>query len=750
MAELHRVMVVAADGDQVVAGQIGDFLLAQGFEVTLPDAQGRAPGVTMVVLLSPSAVAEPGFVEGLKFAVGARVVPIANGTFASDGIPEALAQLNWLQWDSHRPRRTLDQIAAAIRTNLVEYNTARNVEAAAWAWQAGGRETEGLLTRVGDVESASSRVQAHAALRGSSPDTTVVEFLGQSSVRARRLRRRRRRRMFVWTALGVILSVLVVVLVRTKEQTRQQYLLEFAMLNPSIAQTHAHAQAIKMAYLIGHPDTNDVVRQFAAIQIVSALSESWPTAVVGFDAEWSVNALTPYGDGTRAWVASGSGSLLDYDIEQNRVVTQVLVSDHLYGVAATPDGRTALAADAENVYLIRDGRSEPLDVAADVGTGDVVLAIAPDGLAGAVRSTDGALVGLDLTATGADRLHTSTWDEVLDVRPAAAGGAVALARRGDTVYVVDPMDGRIRWQQLLPTGGLEAGAVSPSGAVAYAAGRMLWSSDGIGPLIATGQGTPDAVTAMMLTDGGRIYYSGTAVGTPGYDTALRIPLPAICSDYVYVLGLIQFGDGTVVCQDYGLVSLWPAVRPSPPTSVPSSVPVAAAGRLVEVIGSSDGLVALTVRTADGALSTQRWNTTGARISAAPDATSTPGNAPLRGTVTAWAVAPGGDTAAIGTSFGDVIEFDITGGGTTVLDSRWSAPDHAAVTGLTYDGGGLQVGTVTATWTVASCAGCGADPEVARQAVLDRQLPCYPSNLDNVIPEDARDGMGIGLCTGSGL
>lgn len=56
---------------------------------------------------------------------------------------------------------------------------------------------------------------------------------------------------------------------------------------------------------------------------------------------------------------------------------------------------------------------------------------------------------------------------------------------------------------------------------------------------------------MVMSDGGHIYHSGTSVGSPGYRTALRVPFPNICGDYMYVLGLIQFVEGTVVCQDYG-------------------------------------------------------------------------------------------------------------------------------------------------------------------------------------------------------
>lgn len=249
--------------------------------------------------------------------------------------------------------------------------------------------------------------------------------------------------------------MLVVVVIGTKERAGAQYRLELATLNPSAALTHAHAQAMKMAYLIGDPDTADDVRQYAAAQLVSAPSETWPSAVVGFDTRWSVNELAPYDDGTRAWIASGGGSLVDFDIKQNRVAAQVRSSiismvwrRRLTGGPRWPPTRgmsTSFATVARRRWTW-------------------LPASTPEASYWRSRRTDcrrgsvdrRRLVGLDLTATGADRVHTSVWEEVLDVRPAAVGGAVALTRRGDKLAVFDPSNGRIRWQQVLPTDGLEA------------------------------------------------------------------------------------------------------------------------------------------------------------------------------------------------------------------------------------------------------------------------------------------------------
>jgi len=748
MADRRFVRVLSAVGDREVAARIASHLAASGFSVDGVDATNGPADAAVVAVLSQRAIAEPDFISQLMLPPGVRVVPVASGILPSEGVPERLAELNWLLWDPQYPERSLGRIVAAIRTNLIEYNTARNVEAAAWAWQAGGREADGLLTRVRDVQTSEQRVQAHVDLTGRQPDPTVKEFLQSSLVRARRLRGKRRRRLALWTVLTLVAASLVVVLINTAAEGGQRYALEMLVLDDLTAQVNPQVQAVKMAALINDPDADPAVKQYAAAQLVAAMSQPWPTAVVGTESQWAVNAAAVYGNATRAWVASGGGSLLNFDIAQNTVVGTVPVSDHLYDAVATPDGATALTADGKDTYLIRGGQVQAVGVAADVGAGTGSLAIATDGNAGAVASPDGVLVGLDLSGSAPQQTHSSNWDSILDVQPAAGGGILALTRSGDTLNVVDPASGTTTWQQTFTPDTLESGSVGGNGAVVVAVRHQLWWSDGVGPLTGTGQFTPDIVTAMTLTDDGQVYFSGTATGTRGYDVPLRVPLPAICREHDYVQTLTTAGN-TIVCGGYSGFSLWSAAAVSGPLT-PQAPSTSSPSDLLDLTTTTDGLVRLTTRASTGDTVTEVWNPSGASLSGTTHATPPPGNALLRGGVTSWAVSPNGHTAAVGSAAGDVVEFDITAAGTTVLDSSWTAPDLAGVVDLHYEQGQLRVTTATATWHTAGCPGCGADPAAAVSAALQRQMPCYASNLDSIVPESTRAALGVRLCTGSGL
>lgn len=690
-----RVAIAATDADAEQAAVIALALATARFDVV----STADPHDVTVVLLSVGAVADGSFLTGVLGLRG-TTVPVALEVVDAAGLPPELASLNWIWWDVERPDAAAKALAAAVVTDPGTYAASRALEAKAWAWANAGRQDDELLGTTREVAFADAISTAEADRRDE--DSPIPDFLAASLVNARRLRRRRLRNGAVSLVAAVLVIVAVVNLVSDVRTLRVRSRLSL-IANADLPAAAADVSAVKVAafMLSGASQGEDLTGSAASRALAGLLSVPWPVARFTAPDSSAVNGFGAYDDGHEAWLARGDGTLQQVTVEGAPAGTPIRTEGGpLYLVATSANGAVVLASGPTSATLVRAANvvgAYKIPTAADE------LAVSADGTQAAVAL--GARIDvLDLTGDSLTLLTSNEWEGVLDVGVAADGSLRALVRAGADIEVVDVAAGTRLWRSSAPEDPLLAGALGADGSVVVSAERRLWWSTAGAPLAATPLPVPDTVTA-LATDRGVVAVSADATGTRLYDMDLGIRLPDTCRSLGSVRSLLLLSASqTVVCDGTGLFETWHLDRPGPP------VPAAAADANPVAI-SSDRL---------------------------------PEGVELAGEITASTST--GQSVALGTRGGEVIEFDLPAQGRGILTGRWVMTDGGPVTSLTRAGADeLVVGTDSAQWTVRTCSGCGLDVQRQIDTVAERPKRCFTPDLTDYVPEELMETLHVTSC-----
>ena len=692
----RRVALASTTPDAEAAALIALGLATSGFTVVAT----REPHEVVVVLLSRSSAAEPGFLEAHVTRATARPVPVAlEDVGGTAHLPPGVVGLNWIWWDAERPEAANRTLAAALVTDQQTYADSRTLETKAWAWVNAGRGKDELLTSTRQVAQAVAVDATEVGRRGQ--DATVSAFLEASLAHARRLRWRRLTNAALTSIAAVVALVAAAGLLgEVRTVTTRSRLAVVA--NDETPVSAADLSAVKVAafILLSTRQGDDLVGTPVTAHLATLLSQPWPQAQILSVDSAAVNGFAAYDQGSKAWLARGDGTVHNITLGGRPLGTEVRIGGPVYDLATNTDGTVVLAANAVSAWLVKDGRV--------VGTYPLTgaprsLAVSADGTGAALEYSDRVEV-LDVSAGGLRASRKVAAGDVLGLAAADDGSLLALVRSGGSVAVVDVTTGSRRWHSGAPQAELLTGAVGPDGSVALNAQRGLWWSDGEAPLRPAGIPTADLATALAVNDG-IVAVSSDAGGTQVYDMRLEVPLPDTCRSVGSVRRVFILRDSrTVVCDGHGIFEVWSLERPSAPQVVD--------------IRAGDEIDA-------GA----------ARL---------PEDVVLFGDVTASATL--GSTVVLGTRMGEVVEFDLPDQGPGRLTGRWQMSDGTPVSSLAYSGStSLTVNTEAARWSLRPCPGCGLDVTRQLDAVVERHKRCFAPDLTTLVPEDLIDTLAVRLC-----
>lgn len=760
------VAVLATDADALVAEKIRTYLGENGIRSIEETTKAEH---STVVLLSADSVRDRAFLARVDGVGPTRLVPVAMGAVPTANLPEVLCTINWILWDPNDPQRACANILSATQTDLDHYRIARSVEAKAHAWESGGRNKFELLVSRGELREAIADSAALQPDTGGDQDPVIGDFLSASRLHVRKLTWKHRRRLAVWTVMTVVLVFVGGFFFISKRDAIQTQQLQYIAHGPS-TDRRPDVQAIKMAALLVHEVAIGKGLDPGLVNgLADDLSEPWPMALLGEESPKSLNALAFDDDPSRIWGADGGGEVAAWSLKAGTRGPARKAGVLLSQVAVTPDGHTIATSDGTKVRVLHDGRATTT-VTAKSSVQDLVLSRNGSWLA---YHAGDQVFSIDLSGVTLTPKPSPKYDRVLDLQ-ATTGGILALVRQGDHVAVVDVVDGHERWRSTEPTSELEKGAVAPNGGVALSSpsGQVLWSG-GRAPLMATGQYTPDLLTAIAVTSDGLVLYSANAIGTRGYDAKVGVRIPDVCRELATVVRLTLSPDEKrLSCDGQGMHSIWSleGLRPQGPAKrAPGSAGRGAAVSetesgegMVSVHGAKGFIVSASV-TPEGYLKLESRkgltgpaerrlliDVTGASVRSGDKLpVLLPGTIHSDAPPSFLAIAPNGSTLAVGSADGSLTELDVIGTHTIIRAHRWVAPDRAAIRSVVYEGRELVVTTDSAVWRVPSCAGCGATPLALVAIVMRRQLPCYPADLTKIVPAEDLKLMKVRLCAAPG-
>lgn len=726
-----RVVVLAVADDERLADRLRSELVRLR-TIVVAELDGAS---AVVALISPRSVGDASWRAGVEKAAGLRVVPLLVERVDDELVPDPLAQLNYTFWDATDVQKGIEQLYVALHTHLGRYRDARSLAAQAEAWIASGRNEDYLLDDVRRVRAFAKELTLHDDDGAATIDTVARQYLLASAHRVRRLRNRHARSfglrfgVLVFAVIAVVGSVLGIATLRQRNVA--------AVALTALTASGSDVLAVETATLLLHAQTTK--QAFPAVQLrmlAKAYGRHWDRAVVGGTAQSPVNAMVLVG--SSVWGVDSKGRFDRWRMTAGLPFTTWQVTT---GSLTALDGNsaTAVASDGRSLFVLDLHRHAVRRITAP--TVVVGLALAPAHRAVLVTGADGSLWRVPIDGGLALRLTTST--AVLGAVQRDDGTARALIRSASGLSVVtDTGATAARWS--VESTADEQGALSRAGdgVVLIEDGTIRLATDG-GQFVDTGRAAVRA-RALALLRGNLVVFATDAVGTRVYDPIGDVLLGAFCLKAPTVLDFVEGRNGDLLCRSAGFGVL-DSVADAAPEHVLASAPVTdlrSAGTVSRISIEDGDLVRIQRRHVLTGSQTGLFDPTASSLT--PGRRTVVENAPgflanLSGP-TAVAIAPGGDTAAVGFADGTVWEFDVDDDGRVEPDVVWTAPDHAAVTAIAWDASRIHLHVTTRSdlrWTAPSCAGC-----FDRATVFDRvrsRLPlCFlPTSIDAFDPDIRR-------------
>jgi WD40 repeat protein len=756
----QTVAILAHESDDETVCGIAESLDGHGiahdsYESTGGDAD------TIVVVLTAELCRDEVLVHALAGLKDRRLVPVRAEPLDGVEVPKFLADLNWIRWDVADSATREAALFAGLHSDANRYREARSLEAQASAWDSAGRDYNYLLTDRHAVRDAIRRNQAAGDDVLTAPSQRLVDFLEESNISTRAAWWKRNRR---WAVRAVIVAAVIAVCVvgfRMIHRLHQADLLAVALLDNQNDDERADLTAVKLSGLVVQQRANGhAIPESAVSRIMLAMAHPWDKGLIGgagTKALIEAFAFTP--DGT-VLSADAMGSVTEWNLQDGTPRARHWLSDvGLQYLDGTDDGTSIVTVDYHDVARLTrtsDWHSSELHLPASATR----VALAADGRSAAVALIDGTLTSIDF---GDDPVShpIGKFDAILDVRRSGSTGLRALVRSSDRLQVVDVPSGHVIAEREWKPVEFESAALSPTGGqvVVTGADHQLWVAEDSLDFRPTGRAIPDMLNALVIAPNGSVVFASNALGVQVLDPRTGISTKA-CSSLDDVDLLITNPDGSqLLCAYKGAATMTSIAAMIAAVDPPAGVPIdrtttaTTTGPILAVDATPQGTVRVSTRHRSTLLDAHDVSPGHVTMQTRDGSREVPWIAgPLFGTGAPMvvSVAPDGRSFAVGTTSGDVTVVDVDIDDALLAATRWSAPDHEAVSALAWsaDGHDLHIATDRDRWwSTSSCAGCGRDVDALVDAVRDREWLCYPTELIDLFADETVRRLGLRRCPG---
>ena len=708
-----RVGLVATAADAALVTEIVAGLRDLGVDAAPVTGQTTESLRAVVVLISPSSLADAEWHARVEATRDARLVAARVSPVDDDLVPDHLRAINWV---IRKPDSSgfIPKLFTAINTNLERYRDSQEVRSQAARWEDAGRTNDFLIDSVTVAKARIREARAALAIDPGALSALAQDFLAESDRFARRLRRGRIFSATWRLALAIVVVVSVVSSVssiidavrRSNNSVGLAVPAASSLMRPDITAFKAGASLL---------DSEDFAADDARFHImVETLSYHWSLGYLALPGDFLVYDHVMLADSETTRAISSFGALVQWGPDGQVEWVRQVASEQLQALDVSPDGSLNAVVTAGAVTFVHSDDWSTASVPL-AGGSSVALSADSNRAIVAVGSELWAIDDIDSVPSAALRL--GAWDAVLNVQQFSDGSAGALVRDGDDLVVVS--DSGIAGERIaIPPGTRGITSLSPDGDdVAMIVAQTIWTSNEGGPFVNSGLTVAGIPSAMELTAAGLVLISDRTDGIRLDDPALGIVLGAPCG---FLPSATQFAiapdDDNFVCIG-GSMNIRDRIgelRPSESTTAaaPQREAVGSGDDSVQSVRIVEGFVEVTPSHGDSVA----FDVVGAMVSdgatgpeeIANDILATGALLGVSAQPTTVAIAPGGDTFAIGTEDGTVVEVDVDSTGAIALVSTYRLPDHLAVTGIDWSEGLGEVTVASAggmSWTRPSCAGC---------------------------------------------
>jgi len=713
-----------ADSDR--ARSLGTLLAEAGVWVE-PGAQPAAAADAVVVFLSATGLAEPGWLAWMTAATAeaVRLIPIRVGHIDDRAVPVRLSELNWIDWQPGNVRATSGYVLAGLLSDPGRRDQSRQLSHEAEAWLRSGRSDALLITDYPRARRMAGMLHDLERDRLAAPTSAMREFV-QRSVRVSRPRHRRRRNRVIYGLVGAF-AALVTVAVALPAITLGSYNNKESVVtsgDPQELRDLPEWSAANAAALLvnGTPAERDLAR----LTLLQAMSAPWEVDALQW--QQTVRSSALFDRGQRAILAVSTG--LDViDVATQRVLWTVAVPGSPYDLSVDPAGRTALGLSmtGPGAIVVDLGQRSIRHVALKTTFLDRTLEDSSFGVLGrggiALVRLAGQHLGEVSTSTGTVT-DLGAYPAVFNLAAqTAAGPAAALVKDAAGRVDLIAVPSRTVIASMPDTAGAdETGAIAPDGrhAVVVGGDGQLWTIGAGQPATPTGIPVPRILSGVTWDAGDRVITESEDQRAQVYYLPRAEFLGTVCWQDTRLVTLVTEQDSDVVgCDGAGGTTFWRL----PPGPLPRRTPGeqgAASWKSGPVTVASSGSQ-VSIRGSYGTAAFQ----------------------PFAGDVTAVDVASHGTRVIAGDSIGEVAVFDVASGGAALVAS-WAAPDASPVAAVGWSGGPVATTASGQTWRVSDCADCATDAGLLR-ALQAREAGCFTARQLAFIAASTWHELGLREC-----
>lgn len=723
-----RVSVVGHQDDEDVCLPLGAALQRAGARVHLGD---WSPGdVAIVVVLSPALLASGIPLPDPELMPDTRLVPVTIGGINDDDVPEALRELNWIQWSPTHRDAVAQQVVSACHTDLADYRASQALLARATGWQLAGQRAGDLITNRKQFRSAAAAVEKDA---GTAASHLVQAYLQASSAATRQQTWRAITATAVRVGLVAALAFFGWIVVRDARYVAERSGLEL-VASADETSLIPHGEAVQLAALIAlRVEHGDPVPAHVTQRLTHYLSEPWPHARFSLSPNrMFVNDIAIAEDGSVVYLDGGGAVWRSSVTNASGTKVNQLMDSPAYKFAASEDWSVFAASDGNRVVTdtprgvqtVQLPQHEEIQQLLLNDTGSRLLVVLSD----SARLLDLTQPTLTEGALVANALAVN-W----------VGSTPTALIRDKGLRLVDVETGVVKASFPDPIGQFDDAALSTEGTfVVHGDDGYLHASRG-GALERTAVILRQPLASLAITPRDEVLYTGFgANATKVHDLIRDLPLADVCRESS-AQDIRLSPDGTWVVCRYGAEQyVWNLDDVRPTALEREAVPAEQAvdGELRASI-DDDGVLTL----AQGEQE-MRWDVTAARATAStlPAARST-----LSGRPTALALAGPTRTLAVASSTGEVLVVELHQRGEFVAVARWASPDGSAVRGIALQADRALVTTTTGSWSFPVCTGCSTQgPERLLEEVHKRRLNCY-HQMEPIVPRRIVERLGLERC-----
>lgn len=718
------VALIFHDSDRDRAQQLGSLLAGTGIAV-FPATPPPGGADAVAVFLSEIGLGSPEWVAQVTAATATatRLIPVRVGEIDGTAVPDRLAALNWIDWQSGNVRVTFGYVLAGLLSDPGRRDLSRQLSHEAEAWMRSGHRNALLITDYRRARRMAAMLLDLEADQLAAPTPVMRQFV-QRSLKVSRPRYRRRRLRLVAGVGGVVVALLVAAVtfpeIRLSSFNNQESVVtsgDPATLRDLPGWSAANAAAL---LINGTPAEQALAR----VTLLRALNEPWEVDALQWEAP--LNSSVPFDHGQLAVLSFGLG-LAVINVTTQRALWTAVEPGGPYFLSVDPSGDTVLGLglSGTGAIVINLDRHTVRRIAVHTEFSDGSQVsygeLGSDGAA--VVRLPGPRLGELNTVTGAVS-DLGAYPSVIAVAARTLGGtAAALVRRASGRVDLIAVPSRTLLASLAGTPSAEAGAISPDGRHAIVEGGdgQFWEIGAGQPATPTGIPVPRMLSDVTWATGDRIVVSSEDQRGQVYYLPRAEPLGTICvqSDRLFAV-IPDAGSDAVACETPGGTTFWrlppgPLPRKEPGESTVPSWP--------------SGPVTVTK--------------SGARIEIRGPSVDSGMFQPLSTDISVVDVADGGKRVVVGDVAGEVAVIDVERGYTAEV-VMWNDPDHSPITAVGWNRGPVATTASGQTWRFADCADCGTSAGLLR-AFRARYTGCFTARQLGNIGASTWQALGLREC-----